>query len=159
MKANTLITLTLFIASYGGVLTGFAAEPLTVEELPTATCCDPIVIYRKVYLNETLPELGARLYDKVDYTLKIRTLTRDIRIAEAELAQQRDRVRVYERDFGNSTALYLTRQDAKLDVVKSEEQLKVLRQEMLLALRYRNDQIRYRKLLLTENAALVQLAK
>ena len=159
MTANTLITVTLFIAACGGALIGVAAEPLVVEELPAATCCDPIVVYRKVYLNETLPELGARLYDNVDYALKIRTLTRDIRIAEAELVQQRDRVRVYERDFGNSTALYLTRQDAKLDVVKSEEQLKVLRQEMLLTLRYRNDQIRYRKLLLEENAALVQLAK
>ncbi len=158
MKSTMLKTLTLSI-TYCAALSASAAEPLALEELSAPTCCDPIVIYRKVYRNETLPEIGARLYDKVDYELKIRTLRRDIRIAEAELVLQRDRARVYERDFGKSTALYLTRQSAQLDVFKSEEQLKVLRQEMLLALRYRNDQIRYRELLIDENAALVQLAK
>ena len=113
----------------------------------------PIVIYRKVYLNETLPELGSRLYDKVDYELKLRTLTRDIRVAEVELAQQRERLRVYDNYFGYTDAGLLTLQNAKLDVVKSEEQLKLLHQAKLLALRHRNDQIRYRKLLLDRNAA------
>ncbi|MBI2478962.1 MAG: hypothetical protein HYV60_10125, partial [Planctomycetia bacterium] len=127
MNSNTLIIFTLCIIGYGPLLG--AVEPPVVEELPAANCCDPIVVYRKVYLYETLPELGARLYDKVDYELKIRTLTRDINIAEAELAVQRDRERVYDRYFSRTSALYVTRQETKLAIVKSEEQLKLLRQE------------------------------
>ena len=157
MKPSKLTTLTLSIACYGVLLS--AAEPPMIEGLTAAGCCDPIVVYRKVYLHETLPELGSRLYDKVDYEFKIRTLSRDIRVAEAELVLQRDRVRVYDRDFGRTTALYLTRQNAKLDVLKSQERLKLLRQEMLLALRHRNDQVRYRELLLAESAGRLQLAK
>jgi hypothetical protein len=158
MKANKLIVLTLSAACCRALL-GSAAEPAMVAERPSASCCDPIVVYRKVYLNETLPELGSRMYDKVDYELKLRTLTRDIRVAEAELAMQRDRVHIYDRDFGKTTALYLTRQAAKLDVLKSEEKLKLLRQDQLLALRHRNDQVRYRQLVLAAGAGRLQLAQ
>ena len=158
MKANTLILLTLFITCRGAVL-GIAAEPTRFEELPAANCGGPIVIHRMVYLDETMPELGARLYDQVDYELKVRTLTRDINIAEAELAMQRDRERVYDTYFFRTSALYVTRQETKLAIVKSEEQLKLLRQEKLLALRHRNDQVRYRARLLDEGAARLQLAK
>jgi len=158
MKAQILSKFALSLICCG-VSIGNAAEPPVVEQLPSACCDGPIVIYRKVYLNESLPELGARLYDKVDYELQLRALTRDIRVAEAELAQQRERVRVYNKYFGYPEAGLLTLQDAKLDVLKSEEQLKLLHQAKLLALRHRNDQIRYRKLLLEQNAALVQLAE
>jgi hypothetical protein len=136
-----------------------AAEPLVLEQLPPACGDDPIVIYRKVYPNESLSELGARLYDKVDYELKLRELARDIRIAEAELAQRRTRLREYDDFFGYRNAGLLTLQNAKLDVLKSEEQLKLLHQTKLLALRHRNDQIRYRQLLLARNAGLVELAE
>jgi len=157
MKAQLLSKLAL-IAICVGVSIGYAAEPPVAELLPPASSDGPIVMYRKVYLNESLPELGARLYDKVDYELKLRQLTRDIRVAETELDLQRERMRVYDKYFGYTGALLVTRQNAKLDVVRSEEQLKLLHQAKLLALRHRNDQIRYRKLLLAENAALVQLA-
>ncbi|HRX79628.1 MAG TPA: hypothetical protein P5307_11240 [Pirellulaceae bacterium] len=154
MNTGKLLTLTLSVMCCG-VSAGVTAEQPMVEELPTASCCDPIVVFRKVYVNETLPELGSRIYDKVDYEIKLRELTRDIRIAEAELAIQRDRSLVYERDFSRTTALYLTRQEARLDVVKTEEKLKVLRQQKLLALRYRNEQVRYRELLLEDGAARI----
>ena len=88
MNTGKLLTLTLSVMCCG-VSAGVTAEQPMVEELPTASCCDPIVVFRKVYVNETLPELGSRIYDKVDYEIKLRELTRDIRIAEAELANRR----------------------------------------------------------------------
>ena len=91
--------------------------------------------------------------------MKLRQLTRDIRVAEAELDLQRERMRVYDKYFGYTDAGLVTLQNAKLDVLKSEEQLKVLRQAKLLALRHRNDQVRYRKLLLAEGTARLQLAE
>lgn len=166
MKANKLNALTLstvvLAAVTGGASISSGDDQIQAEVLPdvtTVTCCDPIVVYRKVYLNEPLPVLGARLYDKVDYELKIRGLTRDINVAEAELAIQRDRQRVYDRYFSRTSALYVTRQNVELEIVKQEQQLKLLRQEKLLALRYRNDQVRYRELLLAEGAARLFLDK
>jgi hypothetical protein len=158
MKTSNLLSFTLSVICCSVSAIAIAEQPL-VEELPAASCCDPIVVFRKVYVNETLPELGSRLYDKVDYEIKLRELTRDIRIAEAELAIQRDRSFVYDRDFSRTTALYVTRQEAKLDVFKTEEKLKVLRQQKLLALRHRNEQVRYRELLLEEGAARLFLDK
>ncbi len=176
MKAQLLTALTTVVcltAQAFGQNAPQAAEELPASGRQTATeapcggvgcdavgCCDMggrIVIYRKVYLNETLPELGARLYDRVDYELKLRKLDQDIRIAQAELENGRERARVYNKHFGRTSALFVTRQNAQLDVLKSEQQLKLLRQEKLLALRYRSDQVRYRKLLLAENAARLQL--
>ncbi|MDA1050905.1 MAG: hypothetical protein O3C40_10560 [Planctomycetota bacterium] len=158
MKANTLILLTLSVMCCGASI-GSGDERRISEELPATSSGDPIVIYRKVYLNETLPELGSRLYDKVDYELKLRKLTLDIRVAEAERDVQRERVRVYHKEFGNSNALFLTRQNAQLDVVRTEAKLKLLRQQQLLALRHRNDQVRYRKLLIAEGAVRLQFAE
>lgn len=158
MKTQFLIASLLGVIMLGPAMGLGADAPATGEPLP-ANCDDPIVVFRKVYLDESLPELGSRLYDKIDYALELRDLTRNIRIAEAELDVQRERVRVYDKYFGHTSALFVTRQEARLDVLRTEERLKLLRQEKLLALRYRNDQVRYRQLLTDENAALVRLAE
>jgi hypothetical protein len=157
MKSMILTTLALSVICCGSSI-GSAAESSAAEKLPSARSDGPIVIHRKVYRNESLAELGSRLYDKVDYELKLRLLTRDIRVADAELDLQRERMRVYDKYFGYTDALLVTRQETKLDVVRLEEQLKLLRQAKLLALRHRNDQVRYRELLLAEGAARLQLA-
>ncbi len=173
MKAQLSIALTvvvcfnmqMFAQDVQSNVEELAADPRGTMATP-APCCGTaspidtggrIVIYRKVYLNESLPELGARLYDRVDYELKLRKLDHDIRIAQAELDNRRDRARHYNKYFGRTSALLLTRQNAEVEVLKSEEQLKLLRQEKLLALRHRNDQVRYRKLLLAENAVRLRL--
>ena len=158
MKTQIQTTLSLLVICCG-VSIGFAADPPRSEQLPATGSNGPIVTFRKVYRNEPLADLGARLYDKVDYELQLRGLDRDIRIAEAELAQRRERVRVYDEYFGYQDAGLLTLQNARLDVVKSAEQLKFLRQAKLLALRHRNEQIRYRQLLLAEGAARLQIAE
>ncbi|MBC8350745.1 MAG: hypothetical protein H8E66_02080 [Planctomycetes bacterium] len=150
MKARILIALMLSVTCTPASFV-LAQQSARGEELPQARSDGPIVIYRKVYVNESLPDLGARLYDKVDYELKLSKLTHDIRITEGALAAQRERARVYDKYFGRTSALLLTRQNARLNVLRSEEQLKLLRQEKLLALRHRNDQIRYRKLLIGES--------
>ena len=87
----------------------------------------------------------------------LRKLDQEIRIANAELDYRRERARVYNKYFGRTSALFVTRQNAQLNVLKSEEQLKTLRKEKLLALRHRNDQVRYRKLLLDENAVQIRI--
>ena len=158
MKVKILTTLVQSAICCGCLIVG-SAQSTAAEELTSVTSDGPIVIHRKVYRNESLPELGSRLYDKVEYELKIRRLTLDIRVAEAELDAQRERKRVYDKCFGYTGALLVTRQEATLDVVKLEEQLKLLRHAKLLALRHRNDQVRYRELLLTEGAARLQLVR
>lgn len=158
MKTPFLIALLVGVMMLGPSI-GPGEDAAATEHALPPNCDDPIVVFRKVYLNESLPELGSRLYDKIDYALELRDLTRHIRIAEAELDVQRERVRVYDKYFGRTSALFVTRQEARLDVLRTEERLKLLRQEKLLALRYRNDQVRYRQLLTAENAALVRVSE
>jgi len=157
MKAQILTACCLSVVCFSASISLAADAPLRAESVPVNR--GPIVIYRKVYLNESLPELGARLYDKVDYELKLRKLTHDIRIADAELDVQRERVRVYDKYFGRTNALIAARQDARLEVLRTQEQLKLLRREKLLTLRHRNDQIRYRKLLIAESAIRLNVGK
>jgi hypothetical protein len=163
MKAQILTKFSVSALSVAAICcavsVGFAADPPNLEQLPPVGSDGPIVIYRKVYPNESLSELGSRLYDKVDYELKLRELTRDIRVAEAELQLHRERMQAYDKFFGYPDAGWVTLQNAKLDVLKSEEQLKLLRRAKLLALRHRNDQVRYRERLLAEGAARLQLTE
>ena len=168
MKAPIQATLALSVICWSASI-GLAAglpinEPRGPRELSTATAGGPIadgpiVVHRRVYRNESLPALGSRLYDKLDYELELRRLTRDIRIAETELELRRARMRGYDKHFGYTDALLWTRQQAQLDVLQAEEQLKLLRHAKLLALRHRNDRIRYRELLLDEGAGRVRLTE
>ena len=158
MKARILTSLAQSVICCG-LLILFAAQSHAAETLAAVASDGPIVIHRKVYRNESLPKLGSRLYDKIDYELKLHELTHDIRVAEAELAAQRERKRVYDKYFGYTGALLVTRQEATLDVVRLEEQLKLLRHAKLLALRHRNDQVRYRELLLAEGTARLRLSE
>ena len=158
MKTRILTSLAQSVVCCGLLILA-APQSHAAETLAAVASDGPIVIHRKVYRNESLPELGSRLYDKVDYELKLRQLTHDIRVAEAELAAQSERKRVYDKYFGYTGALLVTRQEATLDVVRLEEQLKLLRHAKLLALRHRNDQVRYRELLLAEGTARLRLSE
>jgi len=123
-----------------------ATEP-AAEELPPPEG-DTIIVYRRTYVNEPLADLGARLHDKIDYARTLRRLETDIQLAESVLEVQRERVRVYTRDFGRTPALFVTRQNARLDVLATELRLKELRREKLLLLRYRPEVARFRKLVI-----------
>jgi hypothetical protein len=151
MKATTLAIL--------GAMLSFIAVSVSAnepEELPLGWK-EPIIIRRYVRVNESLPEIGARLYDQVDYELQLRQLNSDIKLATARLDAQRERVYVYDKYFHRTSALLITRQNARLAVLESELRLKQLRHEKLLMLRHRTDQVRYRKLLFSEGKVRLNL--
>lgn len=124
-----------------------AAEP-AAEELPSPQPDDTIIVYRRTYVNEPLADLGARLYDRVDQELRLRRLEADIKLLEAVLQTQRERAWYYDKYFGRTSALMITRQNAHLDVLATELRLRELRREKLLLLQYRPEATRYRQLVL-----------
>jgi len=143
MKLTMLLRAALLVGLFELPVT--AGEP---EVLPPAEA-RPIIIHRYVRVNESLPELGARLFHEVDYTRKLRKLDSEIKLAKLDIENGRQTVYEYEKYFRYTSALLLSRQQAKRDLLDAELRLKRLRQEKLLALRHRADQVRYRKLLLT----------
>jgi len=116
-----------------------------------------IVTYRRIVVNETLPQLGARIYDQVDYELKLRRLNNDIKLTQVQLDNRRERADNYNKQFGRTSALLLTRQKAELAVLESELRLKELRKERQLSLKHRADYVHYRQLLLAKEAARISI--
>lgn len=135
--------LCVFAAAFASVAIPVRADD--PEELPAAA--EPFIIRRFVRVNETLPELGARLYDQVDYELRRRQLDNDIKLAKAHLAAKREQAYVYDKYFSRTSVLFVTRQNAHLAVLETELRLQELTYEKLLLLRHRPDQVRYRKLI------------
>ncbi len=152
-KATALLVLSAAIVFDASAFYCAAAEP---EELPAAHD-GRIITYRRIPINETLPQLGARLYDKVDYELQLRRLDAEIKLAKAHLETRRERTSVYDKHFGRTPALFLTRQNAHLAVLEGELRLKELRKEKQLLLRHRKDKVRYRRLALEQGEVEVQV--
>lgn len=117
----------------------------------------PIMITRRIYLNEPLPVLGARLYSEVDYPLRLQQLDAAIELADTALKIQREREAVYDRLFGDSPAFFVTRRDTQLARQEAELRLNLLRNERVLLLRSRADQTRYRQLLLEQGSSRLLL--
>lgn len=148
-KTNTIIV----VAALAGLASsvGLAAE---VNPSIVVRADGPrIVTYRRLIVNETLPQLGARIYDRVDYELKLQKLSNDIKRTQAQLEYQRERANIYNKHLGRKSALIVTRQNAQLAVIDSELRLRELRKEKQLAVRHRADQVRYRQLILAQGAA------
>ncbi|MBP89067.1 MAG: hypothetical protein CMJ64_20520 [Planctomycetaceae bacterium] len=145
-KIRFLLVLLVGIAFNATEVVAADAKP---EELPLAND-GRIITYRRVPINETLPQLGARLYDKVDYELRLQKLDSEIKLTRARLDTQRERSYVYDKHFGRTPALFLTRQNAHLAEFVSELRLKELRKEKQLLLRHRRDKVRYRHLILEQ---------
>lgn len=140
---SSVVLLVLSVAKVG-----VSADVSSSEELPTQD--ERILYYRKVPVNETLPEQGARLYDQVDYRLQLQKLDSQIKLGQAQLEASRERSRIYHKYFGRTPALLLTRQNARLNVLEQELKLKELRNEKLLLIRHRADKVRYRQLILEQ---------
>ena len=135
---------------------GALAADATPELLPPAYD-GRIITYRRVQLNETLPQLGARLYDQVNYEVQLRSLKADIKVAEARLAVLRERSDFYDRYFSRTPALPLTRQETHVAKLEAELRLGVLKKQKQQLLRYRQDMVRYRQLVLAQGGAALRV--
>ena len=146
---NSILSLLVVLLPIAFHASTACAADVLPEELPLAGQ-SRIVTFRRVAINESLPQLGARLYDKVDYELQLRKLDTEIKLTKARLAAQCERASFYDKHFGRTPALLLTRQNAHLAALESELHLKDLRKTKQLLLYHRKDRIRYRQLVLEQ---------
>ncbi|HEU0067746.1 MAG TPA: hypothetical protein VFQ26_00610 [Nitrospiraceae bacterium] len=143
---------TVFVLSLAIASPALATPP---EE--TAGIEEPIMITRRVYLNESLPVLGARLYSEVDYPLRLQQLDAAIELADAELKIQRERAAIYDRLIWDSTGFIVTIRETQLAAKEAALRLSLLRNERILLLRTRADQARYRQLLLEQGSTRLMI--
>ena len=146
----------VLIALVASNLAQVIAADRNPEELPSSYD-GRIITYRRVPVNETVSQLGARLYDKVDYELQLQKLDSEIKLTKARLTAQTDRIRVYDKYYGRTRGVSVTRQNAHLAELESELRLKELRKEKQLLLRHRRDKVRYRELLLEQGSVELDL--
>jgi hypothetical protein len=144
----------LIVLTLGSPL--LCADDGSAEELPAAND-GRIISYRLVPINETLPQLGARLYDNVTYQGQLRRLKAEIQLAEAQLEAHRERTAFYDKNFSRTPALLLTRQNARLAELSSELRLKELRKQKQVLLQYRQDLVRYRQLVIAQGDVVLSL--
>jgi hypothetical protein len=142
---KTILSLVVLSAAIAGNASELLAADAKLEEI-RPTHDGRIITIRRVPSNESLAQLGARLYDKVDYELRLRELNTEIKLTEARLKAERERTQFYDKNFGRTPALLLTRQNAHLAELGSELQLKDLRKEKRLLVGHRQDQVRFRRL-------------
>ena len=89
--------------------------------------------------DREIAALELRLFERLDYPLRLHKLEREIELAEARLASQRRRVTEYKQftKFKHSAPLFLTLEKSRLSVVELEMTLKNLEEEKLLLIRHR----------------------
>jgi hypothetical protein len=114
-------------------------------------------------LAEALHELEVarlrlRLYERVDYPLRLQELEADIRLAEAEVASFRRRMAEYDR-FDDTRALFATRENTRLQLLSMELRLKNLKQERVLLQIHNRDERRLRQLLVEQGERRVAALK
>ena len=85
-----------------------------------------------------------RLYDRVEFPLRLRQIDSEIKLTEARLESQRKLLAEYQsfQRFSAGNPLTLTVEETKLQILASRLRLDNLREERSLLLRYRDDQRR-----------------
>lgn len=85
-----------------------------------------------------------RLYDRVEFPLRLRQIDSEIKLTEARLKSQQKLLAEYQafQRFSAGNPLTLTVEETKLQILASQLKLEDLREERSLLLRYRDDQRR-----------------
>jgi hypothetical protein len=105
--------------------------------------------------NLELAQLKLRLYERDEYPRQLGQVERAIEMQRAKIESFRRRVREYEQfdKFSYSGPLFLTLEDARLDVVSAELRLRELEDERFLLIRSRSDRSRLMQLEIEAAAA------
>jgi hypothetical protein len=96
--------------------------------------------------EQELRDLEWRLYERVDFPLRVRRLDTEIKIAEARLKSLERLLAEYltlqKFSPGDGNPLTLTVEDTRLTILEAKLRLADLREERLLLDRYKDDQRR-----------------
>jgi hypothetical protein len=96
--------------------------------------------------DQELRDLEWRLYERVDFPLRVRRLDTEIKIAEARLKSLEKLLAEYmtfqKFSPGDGNPLTLTVEDTKLQIMEAKLRLADMREERLLLDRYKDDQRR-----------------
>jgi len=89
--------------------------------------------------DREIAALELRLFERLDYPLRLHKLEREIALTEARLASHRRRVAQYEQftKFKYSSPMFVTLEEARLAVVELEMTLENLQEEKSLLIRHR----------------------
>ena len=89
--------------------------------------------------DREIAALELRLFERLDYPLRLHKLEREIELTDARLASQRRRANEYKQftKFKYSAPMFLTLEKTRLAVLESELTLKNLEEEKLLLIRHR----------------------
>lgn len=94
-----------------------------------------------------ISRLRFKLFERVDYPLRLRHLRTEITLMEARVASLRRRVKEAER-FHQSEALFTTIENLRLELLEAELLLKDWRHELTLLRTYSQDERRLHQLLI-----------
>jgi hypothetical protein len=102
-----------------------------------------------------LAQLKLRLYERDEHPRQLGQVERAIEMQRAKLESFRRRVREFEQfdKFEYSAPLFITLEDARLDVVAAELRLRELEDERFLLIRSRSDRARMMQLEIEAAAA------
>ena len=98
-----------------------------------------------------IARLRFKLYERVDYPLRLRHLRTEIKLMQAQVDSLRRRVKEAQR-FSRSPALFTTIEKLQLRLLEADLLLKDLRHEQTLLQIHNQDERRLRKLII-DNAA------
>lgn len=90
------------------------------------------------------PDAATREFRDITYPLQLRQLDTQIRLAQVELANWRERVDVY-RYFNKTGVLMVDYQNSQLTVLALQERVRNLRYERMLVIRHRNRELALEK--------------
>lgn len=93
--------------------------------------------------------LRLKLFERVDYPLRLQELDGRLQLTRAEIESLRRRIAEYER-FNGSKAFFLTLEETRLQLLDAELRWKQLDQERLLLQLHYKDERRLRQLLIEQ---------
>ena len=122
-----------------------AAGVARSAETPTPTP-DPLADAKRAV---EAARLRLRLFERVDYPLRLQELDGRLQLTRAEIESLRRRIAEYER-FDGSKALFLTLEETRLQLLDAELRWKQLDRERLLLQFHYKDERRLRQLLIEQ---------
>ena len=117
---------------------------VAVVGISAASAADSDERLAMVRRAKEMAEIRLRQFERVEYPLTLRRIENEIKLSEAELAVQKQRIREYGENsvFKYSEAFFVTLQEAKLAALRAELHIDSLKSERLLLEQNRSDRCR-----------------
>ena len=106
------------------------------------------LLVREAARDVEIERLKLMLYERISFPTRIRKLEGDIKLAEAEVASFKRRVAEYRQftKFKYSNPLFISRENAKLQLLEAQIRLKNLKEEKVLLCRFKTTSLRLKEL-------------